>query len=74
MKANKAPIFKGYLQKQNICLCDNCSERYHDYWCDKERCGYSKGEQLNGLYFSGGWIPFTICPKTGEEIIIQRNN
>lgn len=40
----------------------------------KERCGYSKGEQLNGLYFSGGWIPFTICPKTGEEIIIQRNN
>jgi len=70
----KAPIFNRELRKQNICLCDKCIERYHDYWCDTERCRYSKGEQLHGLYFSGYWVPFKKCPKTGEFIIIQKNN
>ncbi len=70
----KAPIFRRESRKQNVCLCDKCPERYHDYWCDTERCGFAKGVQLHGLYFSGYYIPFRTCPKNGEVIIKQENN
>ena len=70
----KPPIFRHELRKQNVCLCDTCCHREHDFWCDTERCSYAQGEQLHGLYFSGYYIPFRKCPKTGQEIIIQKNN